>query len=146
MTTLIDIRWEDVTVRYPNGKITLHLPEAISPDGLTTVKLKRLFRLFIEHRHWVPSNISAMQALEQYLEDYVLACKEASEYTAAYYQRNRQDPAAVEGNTKDARSKRKTIKDQNARLLQQVKQTEKTYQHSQKVKEIWDELKSQYVI
>lgn len=124
----------------------MHLPDAIGPDGLTMAKIRKIFRLFIEWRLYVYPNEKALETIELFLADYIPACKKTAEATADYYERNKRDPMAIIGNTKSARSERRSIRERNKELLQEVKQTEKMYQRAQKIKDIWDELKAQYVM
>lgn len=142
----LDIREEPIGIFYPtndyrSGRMELYFPDALDADGgLTIPQLRRFFKLCLQHRHDMTVNEQSVHALDLYLTDYVLACKDATENMGVYVKNNLQNPKAFLD-----REERKHIKEQNTRLYKDLKETGKRYERSVKILTIWNEMKTQYV-
>ncbi|MCC8043873.1 MAG: hypothetical protein LIP12_00030 [Clostridiales bacterium] len=118
----------------------LYFPCALDPNrGLTMQQLRKFFKLCLRYQHERTENEKSVHELEQYLADYVLACKNAAESMEDYLKRNLLDPK----NFID-KEERRRVKEQNARLYKELKNAGKLYERSMKILTIWADMKKQY--
>lgn len=129
---------EIITIRYPEGEMTLVLPTML--DKLSMDRLKKVFRLILEKEFEHMENEISVRRMNEFIPEYIQYRKETWDNESLTFQREYVDPVYSGRNQKE----RKEIKNRNYELMRNVKTTKKKHERALKVQNAWTKLKEKY--
>ena len=127
-----------VSIRYPNGSMTLNLPVFLA--DLACEKIGKVFKLLFQNSYSIYSaNGQSIETLDQFIPEWVKDCKNALTAAEVAKKLNWEDPKSY---TK--RDQRAKVREKNEALTRDVNVAKRAYDKAQRVQALWDTSKQKY--
>lgn len=125
---------------FDTASFALEYPSAL--EELSTVNLRKLFRLMLTDTNWPPRNEDAIRYTAEYLTGLIAETKEAWDQASRDYQNSYVD-VAYYSRSHSAKETQKA-KRYNTELIGAVKRTKKTHERAKTLQAAFAELKVKY--
>lgn len=128
-----------IEIRYPEGQITLVLPNAF--DKLSLPSLKKIFKILLE-KDWFEGNEDTIREIDDFIPEWIDDWRNQWDYASRVFCTNYKDPAFSGKTTKE----QNRIKRDNNEFMKDVKTAKKRHERALKVQDAWAKLKEKYYI
>lgn len=128
-----------IEIRYPEGLITLVLPNAF--DKLSLPSLKKIFKILLE-KDWFEGNEDTIREIDEFIPEWIDDWRNQWNDTSRIFCTDYKDPDYNGKTTKE----QNRIKRNNSKLLKDVTTAKKRHERALKVQDAWAKLKEKYYI